>query len=148
MQDARLKAHPCSVRVWNAELGFTFQTQDPRDCIKLSSPRVLEGDWFDFAYGGGFRLNGLNSGIVYSVSTDGTTRANLQWRAGIRSPPKIFTGRAFHVRIIGRVGRRDGSVFDAGQDVLVVDRILDARLLENPVGPQLLRNQANSSTSQ
>jgi hypothetical protein len=121
--DHALKEHPCTVRVWQPSVGYINQTQDPRDCLALSKPQRMEGQWNDTPSGG---FEDRKSGKVYSIDAGGMTRAQLQWIAGTKVPPTWFSNRSYRVALVGRVGQLGSGWADVRRDVLVVDKVLSA----------------------
>lgn len=123
-----LKAHPCSVTIWdpNAE-HFTQATLDSRTCLKLGPSQQVAGTWVDDPYSARFTPEGATKlPTDVDLSVRGPLRAKIYSLAGV-DPSQQFSGRTFHVSIIGRLSQRDCCHTDVRSSTIVVDDVLAAR---------------------
>jgi hypothetical protein len=129
-----LKAHPCSVTVWDPnDQHFTSLTLDVRNCLKLGPPRELSVVWVDDPYSAKFtpdRPGNLPASVDLSLPWPERTR--LYWLAGLSGDPPQFSGRTFHVSVVGRLANRACCWTDVQQYTIVVENVLSARLEAKP----------------
>lgn len=132
---AALKAQPCHVTTWDPNRGQFVGTALPvRFCVKLSQPQTISGTWVDAPYEGQFTPDRpANLPTDLDLSADWPSRARIYWLAGLRGPPPAqrFSGRRFHVSLVGRVGNRGCCWTDTSQNTIVVDEVLSAELMPN-----------------
>lgn len=125
----RLVAEPCSVRTWQPSVGFVNTSLDPRDCLSHGRSRAFDGEWDDFAYGGGFRPAVGGPDQVFDLVADGMAKAQIQWLADNKSRPAEFSGKTYRLRFIGRIAHRQVPVPDGHTDVVILERVVDASLV-------------------
>lgn len=125
-----LKQHPCSVTSWNPnKQEFTSLTLDVRDCVKLGPSQRLSGVWIDDPYSAKFvpdRPGSLPASVDLTLSWP--DRAKLYRLAGLSGEPPQFSGRTFHVSVVGSLANRGCCWTDVRQNTVVVDKVLSARL--------------------
>lgn len=131
--DRHLVAEPCSVRTWQPSAGFVDIALDSRDCLPRGRLRTFEGEWDDFAYGGGFRQTSDKPDQVFDFIADGMAKAQIQWLANRKSRPMEFSGRRYHVRFIGWKAHRKTPVVDGLTDVIILERVIESSLVPNRI---------------
>lgn len=129
--DRRLVAEPCSVRTWQPSIGFVYISIDPGDCLPRGQSRVFDGEWADFAYGGGFRPTAAKSDKVFDFVAGGVAKAQIQWLSDNKRQPVEVSGRTYRVRFVGRTAHRHAPALDGHTDVVILERVLYASALPN-----------------
>jgi hypothetical protein len=130
-----LKANPCSVTTWNPNIRhFSQSTLPARFCLHLGPSQEVAGTWVDAPYSRKFTPDRrANFPASLDLTLDWPLRARIYWLAGLRGPPpEDFSGRTFHVSLVGRLGNRSCCWLGASGSTIVVDDVLAARGAPRP----------------